>query len=221
MPFPRERWCHERCPCTFQLTLATIPSARFTECPKKERERERERLRRLATKITRKRESNKEGRGIITAISLNRHSSRLLFIIFWRGEPSFYLHTEFFQHSRFDLVWYYSLLAVSFRLCGIELYLCLHGRPFNSTHSVFRGIFLSWARGAPVKCDDKRQQMSSDPTEGLLNAKQLSLYYLKGVSALEEDEVHLRHLSHLSGPYGTSIHFSFLMGTRWDFECEF
>ncbi len=41
MPFPRERWCHERCPCTFQRTLATIPSARFTERLKKERETER------------------------------------------------------------------------------------------------------------------------------------------------------------------------------------
>jgi len=45
-----------RCPCTFQLTLATIPSARSTECPKKERER----LRRLATKILRKRERERE-----------------------------------------------------------------------------------------------------------------------------------------------------------------
>ncbi len=60
MPFPRERWCHERCPCTFQLTLATIPSARFTERLKKERERERKRLRRLATKITRERESEQQ-----------------------------------------------------------------------------------------------------------------------------------------------------------------
>lgn len=98
-----------RCPCTFQLTFCYDTERSLHRVPeerKRERERERERLRRLATKITRKRESNKEGRGIITAISLNRHSSRLIVY-----KPSFYLHTEFFQHSRFDSVWYYSLLA--------------------------------------------------------------------------------------------------------------
>lgn len=116
--------------------------------------------------------------------------------------------------SWFDSVWYYSLLPVSCRLCGTQSYLCLHGRPSNPTHSFFRGIFLSWPRGAPVKWDDIRQQMSGDPTEGLLNAKQSAQSSLKGASASEEDEVQLRHFSHLSGPYRTSVHFRFLMGTH-------
>jgi len=93
-----------RCPCTFQLTLATIPSARSTECPKKERER----LRRLATKILRKREreSNKEGRGIITVISLNRHSSRLIvYYILKRGTIFLFAHGVFPALSfRFSLL---------------------------------------------------------------------------------------------------------------------
>jgi len=63
--------------------------------------------------------------------------------------------------------------------------------------------------------------MSGDPTEGSLNAKQTSQYNFKGDSAFEGDEVDRLHLSQSSGPYRTSVHFSFLMGTKSDFECEF
>lgn len=57
--------------------------------------------------------------------------------------------------------------------------------------------------------------MSGDPTEGLLKAKQSAEYSLKGASAFEEDvDLELRNVSHLSGPYRTSVHFSFLMGTH-------
>ncbi len=73
-----------------------------TERLKKERERERKRLRRLTTKITREREreSNKEGRGIIKAIRLDRHRSRLIgYYILKRGTIFLFAHGVFVQLS--------------------------------------------------------------------------------------------------------------------------
>lgn len=147
-------------------------------------------MRRLATKITREREreNNKEGRGIITAISRNRDSSRLnVFDILKRSHFFLHLHTFVLNQSKpsildaeFSEVCRFSLVVYSqFPADCAQFYLCLHGRPSHSTHSVFRGIFLSWPTRASDERDDTRRQLRERSKRRLSKRD-----YFKAASAL-------------------------------------